>query len=308
MNGDPSAASSDDVVRLAAHGFEMEASPAHGGLISTLVWVTSSGRRLPLLYCPTESRPSRQAPNRFGLWAMLPLANRAFGGIMDDGRERIALPLNDMAAGVNIHGFGWQSVWTVIARTPDRLVMEHRREAADDPYAYDAQLSAQLSAGCVRFDLSLVNRATRTLPFGMGLHPWFPARPDTTVFFSAGGCLEMSPGFRATGIATWSDGGPYRDGATRPAGVETAVSVLGWHGPARISSTSLGLDLEIVADQGLAHPVLWSPADADFVCFEPQSHASGAPSEAVARQATPLRPLAPGERMSGWMTLTPREC
>jgi aldose 1-epimerase len=50
--------------------------------------------------------------------------------------------------------------------------------------------------------------------------------------------------------------------------------------------------------------VVWAPAGADFLCVEPQSHAAGAPSEAVVRAASPLRRLQPGEALEGWMRVS----
>jgi galactose mutarotase-like enzyme len=47
--------------------------------------------------------------------------------------------------------------------------------------------------------------------------------------------------------------------------------------------------------------VVWAPAGADFLCVEPQSHAIGAPSEAIVRALTPLKRLESGETLEGWV-------
>jgi aldose 1-epimerase len=85
----------------------------------------------------------------------------------------------------------------------------------------------------------------------------------------------------------------------------TAWSFLGWDGTARIETPSTGLAITLTASADLDCPVVWAPAGADFLCVEPQSHAIGAPSEPAARAASPLRRLAPGETLEGWLRIAP---
>jgi aldose 1-epimerase len=294
------------MLTLAAHGFSLDLSPEAGALVERLRWRPPSGAWRDLLRPPQGPR-APGSPALFGLWPLLPFANRAFGGVIDDGARRFTVPLNDPATGSAIHGFGWMAAWAVETRAADHCVLIHQREGADDPYRYAASLRIALDADHVHVGLSVQNLADATLPFGLGLHPWLPAAPDTVIRFAAEGCLALGPGYRATGVSPWPDGGLYAKGLMRPTDAETAVSVVGWRGPALFETPSLGLAITIAASETLRHPVLWSPPGADFVCFEPQSHGIGAPSEAAARAVTPLQALQPGEALEGWMTLTPAE-
>lgn len=289
-------------VQLEAHGFVAELHPEAGACLTRLAW-----RGRDLLRTPDGEAPGVASPNRFGLWPMVPFCNRAFGAVVDDGGERFALPVNDPATGSAIHGFGWQSAWSATGPGTGRIVLEHRRTAAGDPYAYRALLTVELEPDLARIGLSVTNEAARPLPFGIGLHPWFPAAGDTRLSFRALGALALGPGYRAHGLDAWAEGGPFAGGRTVLSGQELALAVVGWTGRAILDTPSQGVSLAIEASGNLAHPVLWTPAGADFVCFEPQSHALGAPSEEAARAVTPLTRLAPGETLAGWMTLAPRE-
>ena len=102
-----------------------------------------------------------------------------------------------------------------------------------------------------------------------------------------------------------ADGGPYAGKPVFATGRETAWSFLGWDGIARIETPSTGLAITLTASESLRCPVVWAPAGADFLCVEPQSHAIGAPSEAAARAAAPLRRLQPGETLEGWLRIVP---
>lgn len=254
---------------------------------------------------PGDASPGTDSPNRFGLWSLTPFANRAFGAHILDGDMRIALPVNDPSTGSCIHGFGWQCVWREAGRDEAMLRLEHRRTGTDDPYSYLATQTVLLAPDHVQIGLSVVNDANRPLPFGLGLHPWFPAAADTRLTLRAQGALALGPGYRAIGLDPWQRGGPFAEGERVVSQVELAHSIIDWEGEAILATPSRGIRLAIDASANLRHPVLWSPADADFVCLEPQSHGIGAPSEDTVQTVTPLRRLAPGETMTGWMTLRP---
>jgi aldose 1-epimerase len=292
---------------LSAHGFSAAVHPAYGALIADLGWTAPSGRRFALLHAPTGAIPGRAKPNRFGLWPMLPFANRAFGGVMDDGVEPFALPLNDPATGSAIHGFGWQASWDLVGRTPSSITLRHDKRGGPDPYRYSAEMRLSFGEGAARVDLSVRNEAGRALPFGFGLHPWLPRGPGARLRLGAGAALVLGEGYRATGCEALAGGGPFGAGAALPVDAETAISYVGWDGTAILDDLSTGLRTVMRASETLRHPVLWTPPGADFVCIEPQSHGIGAPSEAAARQATPLARLEPGMSLAGWMTLEPSE-
>lgn len=279
--------------------------PEAGGIVTALDWTAPDGRRHQVLHSPDGALPGTSAPNLFGSWAMLPFANRAFGAVVDDGERCFTVPENDPRAGGNIHGFGWQSAWTVLSSTSDRAVLEHRRSEGPDPYRYRATQELVVDEGGLSIRLAIVNEAEEALPYGIGHHPWFPCAADTRLRLQAEGALVFGEAFRATGQARFDDGGPYVEGPVFATGRETAWSFLGWDGTARIETPSTGLAITLTASETLRCPVVWAPPGADFLCVEPQSHVIGSPSERAAREAVPLRRLAPGEALEGWLRIAP---
>lgn len=297
----------EPVITLGMRPFTACLSPAHGGIITALDWTAPSGRTHALLFSPEGALSGCAAPNRFGLWPMVPFANRAFGGRIDDGAEVLHLPINDPAMNATIHGFGWQSPWQIEHRAHDRITLVHARLDGDDPYRYRAMLSLTLHAAHVHLGLSITNLADRALPFGAGFHPWFACADDTELTMASRRELVLGPGYRAAGARSLPDGGPFAAGRLIRQVGELAVSYVDWVGEAVFATPSAGLALSVDASDSFRHPVLWTPPGSGFVCFEPQSHGIGAPSDAAARTVTPLQRLAPGESLDGWMSITPRE-
>ncbi len=279
--------------------------PEAGGIVAALEWRAPDGRLHGLLHAPRGAVPSTAAPNMFGSWAMLPFANRAFGGLVDDGARRFFVPDNNAYGGGNIHGFGWQSAWDVLSQSSGHTVLEHRRRHGPDPYRYRARQDIRLDEAGLTTAIAITNEADEALSYGIGHHPWFACAPDTRLGMAARGALIFGDAFRATGSQRLADGGPYADMPVFANGAETAWSFLGWDGVARIETPSTGLAITLSASESLRCPVVWAPAGADFLCVEPQSHAIGSPSEAAARAAAPLTRLAPGETLEGWLRITP---
>lgn len=275
--------------------------PAAGGIVTALEWRAADGRLHRLLHAPEGAVPGTATPNLFGSWAMLPFANRAFDGVVDDGERRFAVPANDPAG--TIHGFGWQAAWQVEEHSASHAVLTHRREAGPDPYRYLARQEIRLDRAGMTVFLSITNEAETALPYGFGLHPWFSCAPDTRLGMTSDAALVFAERFRATGVRGLKDGGPYTDRPLFLSETETAWSFLGWDGIAHIVTPSAGLSIRLSASESLRCPVVWAPAGADFLCVEPQSHAIGSPSEAAARKASPLARLAPGESLEGWMRI-----
>jgi aldose 1-epimerase len=286
---------------LEAHDLTAEILPQIGGMVKSLAW-RHAGRDHALLHPATATPRTDSTAERHGLWPLMPFANRAFGArLLHDGGS-LALPVNDAGDGSTMHGFGWQAAWQVAEHKLDHVLLRHAYARAD-PYAYEAEFGVRLDPGEARFSLAVRNTGLRALPFGIGLHPWFPRNAQTRLRCTASGALRFGDRYRATGIGPVMSADDFSSGRTLPP--ETAVSYLGWDGVAELSDIAPGLNLTIRASDTMRHPVLWTPEGAPFVCFEPQSHAIGAPSEPVVAAATPLTLLAPGETLAGWMALEP---
>ena len=290
------------------HGaFELTLCPGEGALIRQMRWRNSAGQMHDLTRPAFAEGDRPGAPRRFGLWPLVPFANRAFGGVIHDGRTQFQLPLNDPATGSAIHGFGWEAIWHVSQATPASLTMVHERQAKTDPYHYSATMCVVIRDGSVRITLSVTHLGKQALPYGLGLHPWFLAQADTMLAMSAESELVFGEGYRAKGLRQLEGGGPYAASKKFRSQHEVAHSFVNWSGDARITTPSTGLGVAITASPSLNHPVVWAPSAADFLCLEPQSHAIGATSEKAAREATPLSSLEYGETLSGWMEIRPFE-
>lgn len=277
---------------LSAGRARMEVVPALGGGIAGL-WLDGQ----PLLRPWTGDLSD--GPFALGCNLLAPFSNRISGGFDWQG-QRIDLAPNLDGEACPIHGDAFQRPWDVREADSAKAVLT-LAEGAIGPWRYEAELTCLLSPDQLELELRLTNRG-ETLPFGLGFHPWFPRTEDTTLRFAASGVWEEDDRHLPLGTAPaalppdWD----FHEACPLPARwINNAFA--GVTGAVLIGRGPEQPPLTLSAGEGLDTLVLYSPsADADFFCAEPVSH----PVDAVNLPGLPgLRVLAPGEAMSGRMTL-----
>jgi aldose 1-epimerase len=261
--------------------------PRTGGGIASFEW-KGRGAAVSLMR-PWEGGEPLD-PNRLACYPLLPWSNRiAHGGFFYRGRH-VPLARNREDDDWPIHGSGWQRAWAVAAHGADTLVLT-LDEVAPDAYSYRALLGYRLDGDTLRIRLRVTNTGDVAMPFGLGLHPFFP--------------LHGGARLRAPANAVWLNDGrdplpvecaPLPDdwnfGRARmlpPGGLNHAFH--GWTGVAAIEWPREALRLHVEAD--VDRFVLYVPAAASFFCFEPVDHPINAmhlPGGPLAHGMTELAP------------------
>ena len=204
----------------------------------------------------------------------------------------VALTLNREEEPWPIHGSGWQRAWEVQLHTSQQVQLS-LRESAPAAYSYAATLHYTLHHDALQVDLSVTNTGAAAMPFGVGLHPFFPRHgtvhltaPAAKVWTNNGQsplpveCVDVPP--------DWD----FRSVRRLPEeGLDHAFDA--WTGDAAIHWPALQLGLQLRAEAEVF--VLYTPAAGDFFCFEPVDHPINAvhlPGGAVAHGMTMLEPQA----------------
>ncbi|MCX5579720.1 aldose 1-epimerase [Kaistia terrae] len=287
-------------VALKAGNYNAVVDPAQGGAILSAEWRSPAGANVAILEPMTETLSRLKA----GCFAMVPFANRiADGRFSFEGRD-YALPVNHPAEAMAIHGFGRDNPWRVTAQDVATLILEQDFERADNPYRYHARQEIGLSEEGLNISLFVRNDGSRAMPFGIGLHPWFPKSPRTTLTFASRGVMgrdarglpsmpsRAEPAFDADtpaplGAFPWFDG--FMDG---------------WEPHrARLARPEDDIAIEITADGAFRHLHVFVPDDRAVLCAEPVSHAPDAINRPQLGGANAMHRLAPGDRLAGTMTI-----
>jgi aldose 1-epimerase len=180
-------------------GGRAEVWPALG--FNCLHWeAVRDGQKLDLLYAD-PALFSNGRPTRSGIPILFPFPNRIRDGRFTWNGTEYQLPLNDGTLKNAIHGFACRKPWRVIGQGADASsawVVGEFQTLLDAPECLPLwpadqliRITHRLGAGWLRVEAEVVNPDERTLPFGLGYHPYYrmPFAPGTT----AADCLVQAP-------------------------------------------------------------------------------------------------------------------
>jgi aldose 1-epimerase len=289
-----------EVVRLRAGDLALELAPWLGGAVVALRHSGSD------LLRPTPPEALRQGLVRQSCaFPLVPFSNRIARGRFAFGGEQVQLALSPADPVNAVHGNGYRLPWRVaeLGAASCTLELEHVPSTPDAraawPYAYYARQSFVLSETGLRVGLTLENRDDRSMPGGLGWHPFFPLRADTTLSFGARSVWLTDEGYLPTRKiavpAAWNDDRPRLVQGTT---INNCFE--GWTGVARIGLGGGLPDLVINASSSLGMAIVYVPAGADFFAFEPVSHMP----DAINRAEGGMVILEPGQQLAGSIDLT----
>ncbi len=249
-------------------------------------------------------RPAPQGaddPLQFGCFPLVPYSNRIRDGRFSFGGQSIQLPLNFGDHPHSIHGHGWQNPWQIMERMDDRVSLRYRHEADRWPFPYTAEQSFCLNGDGLTIALQLTNTGETAMPCGLGLHPYFPATPQTRLQAFVDGVWLTDDEVMPTDWAHLPD--RWRLSAGCVVGQMACDNLFtGWNGMAQITWPERGLGLTLRASGNLGYLVVYAPTAEGFFCAEPVSHRTDAFNSGDDAGA---RVLDPGEVLSAQAILKP---
>lgn len=277
------------MLELEQNGVRLSLLPLHGAAIVGL-WFEGE----PILH------PARAGvkvdPTSSACFPMVPWCNRLSAGAIAAADGPLVVAANWPTTSFPVHGQGWLMPWDVVSYSDDAVTLQHCN-VTPLGYSYEANLRVSLLIDGARFELSVRNNSDRSMPFGIGLHPYFPRKPSTGLELAA----ERLTRFDALGLPL-SDEAVLDETDFRMARRLGVAGHSGLYLEAGAASLS-GSDQPITLRSGGAfrHLQLWAPQGRDFLCIEPLSHRVDDFSRRATAAAHDLMPRA---QLSGWMSLT----
>lgn len=289
------------VTTLATDRYQLDLLPSLGGSIGGLRWWHPDGRWINLLR-PLQPGPAT-GPTVLDVscFPLTPFANR-----IRDGRFRFAGRDLQLAPGVfgphPEHGHGWLQPWLLqpIDASSAELILTHAPDAW--PFPYTIRQRFTLEPDGLTIDLEARNDGNEPMPFGFGLHPYFPRTPSCMLRASVNGFWETDAAVlptRHTAVPATLD--PRTGMPVSHITLDNAFT--GWDGIAHITWPELGTRLAIVAEEPLRVLFVYVPQGETYFCAEPASNVTDAFNLAEAgRTDTGMMALAPGEMIEASVT------
>lgn len=282
------------LLELRAGDYAVTVDPAIGGSLRSLSW-----RGEPLMRMAIGPTVLDAA-----CFPLVPFSNRIANGRFEGEGETITLSPNFPGSDHPhpLHGFGWLAAWDLVESDGQAAVLEHRYPGGEWPWPYLARQTVALSEAGLRLDLTVQNLSDRTMPAGLGFHPYFPRTTETILHALHMGewqndadCLPVRL-LESEEAIDWWRGQPV---GSRP--VDTVY--VGRQGALRIDWPDRNLQLEMVCDPRLALTAIFVPGAADWFCAEPVSHGTNALNQ---HGAPDIAVLGPGDEHSVSLNLWAR--
>ena len=232
---------------------------------------------------------------------LTPYSNRLRNGRFEfDGRQ-IVLPLTTSSPHAE-HGHGWQRPWLAVTQAPDRATLRLTHAADAWPFDYVIEQRFQLGAAGLDVELMARNDSDRAMPFGFGLHPYFPRTPACRLTAAVSGFWETDADVMPTRhIPPPAALDPARGLAMAEHTLDNAFT--GWQGRAVIDWPEHATRLAMSTTAALRVLVVYIPPGEDYFCAEPVSNCTDAFNLAHERDDTGLLIVAPGQTASARLTL-----
>ena len=275
------------MIDLRAGDYRLVLEPARGGSVARFDFGEEA------LFRPTCGHSVLDT----ACFPLVPFSNRIAQGVFHAGGQDVRLAPNFPGAPHphTLHGFGWLCEWQVIEASANRALLRHAYVAGEWPWDYVAEQRFDLSDRGLTHRLTICNRGNSPMPAGLGLHPYFQRNAQTLLI--ARHCGEWQTAADGIPYALRREDQPVDWWNGRPVGnraVDTVYS--GRRGDLAIVWPDRDLRLDIAPSDNMPCTVVYTPADADFFCAEPVSHATNAINHPDGPD--PMHWLAPGDEFA----------
>jgi aldose 1-epimerase len=260
------------LLSLRAGRLGLDLAPQAGGAIARFTVDDSIDLLRPT---PPQALASGRG-NESACYPLVPFSGRiANGRLTFDGAEIVLKP-NWPGIRHPMHGDGWARPWTVTRSDGHSADIVYQHDGREGwPFRYRARQTYRLGGDALTVGMSIENLEDRSVPAGLGLHPFFVRDAETQLCCRAQYAwltdAEVLPVERIAVPPQWDFSRLRRvDDVTVDSGFE------GWDGRATIVWPHAGLRLELEATQPFRDLVIYIPPDRPYFCVEPVSHIPGA--------------------------------
>lgn len=313
-----------DIIRLTdtAAGVEIAIAPSIGNRAYEM---KVHGKNI--LYMPSpDVGELKKRPGLSGIPFLAPWANRmADGGFWANGKKynfngtlgSVRLPPTNIA----IHGMltssdAWQV--TEVAADANSAHVTSRFEfwkypdlMANWPFAHEYEMTYKLSGGQLEVITTVLNKSTQPMPLAIGYHPYYVLpdvpRDEATAHIPAKTAVITDDKLVATGEMKPNDlpdPTPLRAPRTIDNGYTDLIRDT--NGKSTFTFEGKGRRIEVVYGPKWIVAVVYSPANQQYICFEPMAAITNGPNVAHDGKYPAQQVLAPGAawKESFWVKAT----
>jgi aldose 1-epimerase len=289
-------AASPEILELASDGLELRLCPDLGGSIAALRWRHRDGDWLDLLRPATTATLAGRDIEGMACFPLSPYSNRLRDGRFEFRGETIALPVNAVSPHAE-HGHGWRRPWQCVELARENAVLRLVHEPDGWPFAYTMEQRFRLDAEGLDVEIATRNDGPTPMPYGFGLHPYFPRTNGCRLSATVEGFWETDAEIMPTRhMRPPAEADPTQGLKVAAADLDNCFT--GWRHRAVIDWPERRTRLTMTATAPLDFFVIYTPLREDYFCAEPVSNCTDAFNLAASRDDSGMLVLEPGQSIS----------
>jgi aldose 1-epimerase len=258
-----------EIITLESDKQRLQLAPRLGGGIAVWEWQTEHG------WAPLFRPWDGQSEDRytFACFPLIPWSNRITQGGFEHNGVFHPIDPNRVGEPYPIHGDGWLQSWNVVEHAEDSVVLSLESHECDgNPYSYIGTQRVTLLPDGLAIDLSVTHLGEESLPYGLGLHPYFMRNSATRLRSKASGVWlsgsdpipishsnELPPTWDYNQFAPLE--GPLIDNCFS-----------GWDGKSVIDYPNRGYSITMSMANCNGYSLMYRPPGLDYFCLEPITH------------------------------------
>ena len=255
-----------DIITLESETQRLHLAPELGGSVTAWDW------KLADVWSPLFRPWNGASGDRYTLscFPLVPWSNRITGGGFEHDGKFYPIRPNREGEAYPIHGDGWLQAWQLAERAENRIKLAIESNCFDgNPYHYRATQTFLLLPDGLQIDLTVTHLGPNSLPYGLGLHPYFMRNAHTRLMAKAEGVwLSGDDPIPVEYVTSFPETWDYNT----PSPLEGPMidnCFNGWNGKAVISYPDRALTLTMIMPDCNGYSLMYRPPDLDYFCFEP---------------------------------------
>ena len=160
--------------------------PDAGGRVCSLTLARDDGHTVDVLFPYTAQGVDPLRWGKGGIYPLVPYSNRIANAQIDTPEGLVQLSRHPDAAPHTLHGPAHGLPWRVQAHDAQSatLSLDHPASAAW-PWHFKTEMQFALRSDALQMNLSLTNLDARSMPAGLGWHPYFQHAPQAQLRYRA---------------------------------------------------------------------------------------------------------------------------
>lgn len=256
-----------DSVALQSGSQRLVLVPQLGGGVAAWDWKNAGDNWTPIFRAWDGRSDDRYT---LACFPLVPWSNRITQGGFE--HEGVFYPIRNNRTNepYPIHGDGWLQAWQVIDQTDTSITLSLESHGFDgNPYHYTSTETFRLLPDGLTIDLTVTHLGDKSLPYGLGLHPYFVRNAQTTLRSKAGGVWlsgadPIPTEYTTTFPPTWD--------YNTPAPLEGPMidnCFAGWDGTSVIDYPDRGLSVTMTMADCNGYSLMYRPPGLPYFCLEP---------------------------------------